>query len=167
VNQSADNASLPKQPGEVAEWILKARFAEVTVNFRTIWDLYLKFYALFLPFNIAALTWVFGRSFLVPTRSALALSFILQNVNLAVTSALMANHSRLTDTRVRTLLDRIVDLACARGEAIQRSAIVDVDIPTKMARWAGWANFWGMFFLIAIWVFYWVVGGVDPPTAKS
>jgi len=47
----------------VAERVLMQRFQEANVVFRTTWDLYLKFYTVFLTFDLAALAWVNGKPF--------------------------------------------------------------------------------------------------------
>jgi hypothetical protein len=42
-------------------WLLKRRHEDISSMFRTCWDLYIKFYTVFLTFSVAAMGWVVAR----------------------------------------------------------------------------------------------------------
>ena len=43
------------------EWILKRRHEDLGVTVRMCWDLYIKFYTVFLTFSVVGLGWVLTR----------------------------------------------------------------------------------------------------------
>jgi hypothetical protein len=43
--------------GEQTVWVLRSRYAELGLNLRAAWDVYIRFYTVFLTFSMAALAW--------------------------------------------------------------------------------------------------------------
>src|SRR5882762_4324119 len=43
------------------EWILKRRYEDLGVTVRMCWDLYIKFYTVFLTFSVVGLGWILTR----------------------------------------------------------------------------------------------------------
>jgi hypothetical protein len=139
----------------VTERILMKRFEEVNVNFRTTWDLYLKFYTVFLTFDIAAFAWVYGKDFNPQHRWPVSVAFIFQKVLVAITSGSIARYSKTVMAKILGILNQLADLANQRGESIDRARVLGVDLPTSIAIWGGLANCAGVSVLGVIWALWW------------
>src|SRR5580658_4185466 len=112
----------------IAERVLLKRFDEVNVYFRTTWDLYLKFYTVFLTFDIAALAWVSNNHLEGKLRWPVAISFISQNILVAITSARMVCYSKGAPKKVKDILGQLTDIAASREETIDKDKALSVDI---------------------------------------
>lgn len=130
-------------------WLLQKQYEAVNTNFRTAWDLYIKFYTVFLTFNVAALAALFSNSFTLVEKSKWLVigAFALQDLLCAVTSGLMAKFSlrsgkQLEQARKALLQDRV-----EHGDGIPAASL-----PVGLARWAGWANFGAMLAMVALWI---------------
>src|ERR1700678_4188575 len=100
----------------ISEWLLKTRYAESQVNFRTIWDLYLKFYTVFLTVNVGALAWVYNNSTHITSRWPVSIAFIIQCLLAATTSGIMALQSKQTALRITSIVNGLGDVARLRNE---------------------------------------------------
>lgn len=139
----------------LTERVLMKRFEEVNVNFRTTWDLYLKFYTVFLTFDLAALAWVYGKDFNPHHRWPVPVAFIFQNVFVAITSGWMALYSKTVTSKIGGILGQLADLGDAHGESIDRARVLGVDLPISIAIWGGVANCVAVSMLAVIWALWW------------
>jgi hypothetical protein len=127
-------------------WVLRRRHVELGLNLRAAWDIYIRFYTVFLTFSLAALAWTFS-SERTPAIRTVAWAFIGQTVLTAITSMLVALHSRqvLRDqTRIEALLLEV------EGTPIP-TAPPHISVP--MALWAGGANCLAMTAMAVVWLF--------------
>ena len=139
-------------------WLMKSRYSDLGTTFRTVWDLYIKFYTVFLTFNIAALGFFLSENgFLVKlgamgSKHKLLVSvFAVQSLLLGGTSILMATYSkRAADDQRRLEIELLVEGA---KEPVPGFRSV---FPLGLARWAALANATVMLGMVAIWMsMYW------------
>jgi hypothetical protein len=141
-------------------WLLKSRYADLGVTFRMTWDLYIKFYTVFLTFNIAGLGFFLSKESLLlssatvgrkPYIVLLILVFVVQSGLVGVTSILMALYSKK---------------AAADQQKIEKALVIEENyaqvpgfesiFPVFLARWAALANATVMLGMVAIWTsMYW------------
>ncbi len=76
------------------EWILKRRHEDLSLTVRMCWDLYIRFYTVFLTFSVIGLGWVLTRPAdiqMVPrARQVIAIVFVIQTILTAITSGAIA-----------------------------------------------------------------------------
>lgn len=139
-------------------WLLKSRYADLGTTFRTVWDLYIKFYTVFLTFNIAALGLFLSKD-PFPTQLGktgskpdihvfvLILVFAAQSALLCGTSILIAKYSRKAAADQQRLENELlVEDAQAKVPGFESV------FPLALARWAALANATVMLGMVAIWV---------------
>lgn len=130
-------------------WLLQKHYEEINTNFRTSWELYIKFYTVFLTFNVAALAALLGAKVALGDRSKWLVigAFVAQDLLCAATSGFMARFS----VRSGKLLDeaRMALLAGSGGsfEGLHRRSL-----PVELGHWAGWANCGAMLTMAALWL---------------
>src|SRR5262245_55974878 len=93
--------------GEQRVWVLRTRYTELSQNLRAEWDIYIRFYTVFLTFNMAALAWAFASERHSQPVRMVAWAFVVQTILTAGASAFLALHSRDTWKRqehIETLL---------------------------------------------------------------
>jgi hypothetical protein len=130
-------------------WLLQKQYEEVNANFRTSWDIYIKFYTVFLTFNVGAMAVLFGGKPLDgKVRWPVIFAFMLQDVLCAATSALMARFSWDSGRRLREAIDALLDARA--GEPAEKD-LPDSSLPVELGRWAGWANCWAMIAMTILW----------------
>jgi hypothetical protein len=127
-------------------WVLRRRYVELGMNLRATWDTYIRFYAVFLTFSMAALAWTFA-SDKTPAVRMVAWAFIAQTLMTALTSLFVSVHSRnvLRDQkRIESMLLEI------EGMPIP---VAPPHISIPMAMWAGGANCVAMTAMAGIWLY--------------
>jgi len=132
-------------------WLLKSRYADLGTTFGTVSDLYIKFYTVFLTFNIAALGFFLSKPlFLCLSKRyiyVLILVFAVQSALLGGTSILMAKYStKAAADQQRLENELLVEEAEAKVPGFESV------FPLGLARWAALANATGMLGMVAIWV---------------
>jgi hypothetical protein len=113
--------------------------------FRTCWDIYIKFYTVFMTFSIAAMGFVISQPKFV---HIIALVFIGESLLCATTSAYMSIYTRSVEQDQRCLEKAMLGSAPSMP-AIDKSRA----IPVALATWAGWANAAGMIGLVFAWFY--------------
>lgn len=132
-------------------WLAKKMLEEHGIQYRTAWDIYIKFYTVFLTFNVIGLGFTVQQ---LPTdkRLPIAVAFCVQNTLSAVTSIYVAAFSRSTK-RQSIALARFL-AASDEGhdqDAEIPSVLTEPLIPGGMGVWGGLANAGGHLALIACW----------------
>ena len=132
------------------DWITRKLFEEYGLQFRTVWDLYLKTNAVLLTVNVAALALTVqyvGKENRIP----IILAFVLQHVASTVTAVKVARYSKTTSERAK----EIADLLLQEGEPAQapsQVAVKESPIPGDLACWGALAlGFYHVVFIL-IWV---------------
>jgi hypothetical protein len=133
------------------EWILKHRHEDLGVTARMCWDLYIKFYTVFLTFSVVGLGWVLTRPGDVPmlprAKEVIAIVFVIQTVLTAITSAAMA----LYTARVARDQEHIEELLVQSHPGGRPS--IKPAVPTLLAQLGGWSNCAAMLAMAALWIY--------------
>jgi len=128
-------------------WLTKKYLDEYSLQFRTVWQLYLTFYVAFITMNGGALgltvQYVSGGN----ARKIIAATFIFQNVLAAGTAINIARYSR----RVAAQYQRVTQLPIF-DDVAGSAALQESPIPGKRGQWSGLANLVGHILFIALWV---------------
>lgn len=133
-------------------WILRKNLEETSLNFRTVWDLYLKFYTVFLTFNIVAMAWLFGDKAKVPKGWPLYFMvavFATQCVLTGITSWLVAEYSGKTQKILEKAKEQLLLHA---QEIVDPSIECGGGLPIGLGQWGGWANCLSSFLLMIAWI---------------
>ena len=133
---------------ETEEWLLKKRLDELGPMFRACWDNYLKFYTVFLTFNLAAMAWLSQRNDGQMThRRTIAGVFIGLTLLCSVTSASVALYTR------KVSKDHLLLENALRGtERTYEPLKAPSPFPTELAMYAGFANCLAMVGMAWVWV---------------
>jgi len=121
----------------------KQKLVEQSIEtFRHAWDAYLKFYTVFLTFNLTATGLVFEFVKDPNSRRWIATAFALQNVFALITGLGMCKFSNDQHVRLKRLLAKDID--------------PDNLIPRGLSMWGAVANVLGHIVAIVIWVYIFV-----------
>lgn len=127
-------------------WLIKRRHEDLSQTFRTSWDLYIKFYTVFLTFSITALGWLLTQKEPSPLTArsvaTIATVFIVQTILTAITSAAMAVYSK----RVAASQQHLE--AGLPGAPLK----VKTAVPVQLTLWAGLANCAAMIGMTIVWM---------------
>lgn len=134
---------------DTRRWLLRQHYEEINANFRTAWELYIKFYTVFLTFNVAALAALLSAKVALADSSKWIIvgAFVLQDLLCAVTSGFMARFSE----RSGKLLDEASIELLADGTKATKGLSART-LPIDLGRWAGWANCGAMLAMVALWI---------------
>ena len=138
-------------PDQAASWILHRRHEELGQNFRLSWDLYIKFYAVFLTFCVAGLGWLLttdSSGLQIEARRLIASVFMIQTVLTGMTSVAMSRYS----VRVADGQNAIETVLLRGGEDGWLASVPHTAVPTRLAQWAGWANAVAMLVMCSLWL---------------
>src|SRR5438046_6617556 len=120
------------------EWILKRRHEDLCVTVRRCWDLYIKFYTVFLTFSVIGLGWMLTRpgdiAMLPRAKQVIAIVFLIQTILTAMTSggiALYTVHVAHDQEQIEQLL--------TQSHPSARPPIRPA-VPALLAQWGGWSN---------------------------
>jgi hypothetical protein len=133
------------------EWILKRRHEDLGVTVRMCWDLYIKFYTVFLTFSVIGLGWMLTRPgdiAVVPrAKQVIAIVFLIQTILTAMTSggiALYTVHVAHDQEQIEQLL--------TQSHPGARPSIRPA-VPALLAQWGGWSNCAAMLAMAALWLY--------------
>ena len=76
------------------DWVLKQRVQDLGTTFRAVWDIYIKFYTVFLTFSLAALSWLIEHKITSShSHKVIAVVFIGQSLLTSITSGAIGFYS--------------------------------------------------------------------------
>ncbi|MCP5133687.1 MAG: hypothetical protein H6976_08800 [Gammaproteobacteria bacterium] len=132
-----------------AEWLAQKQFEERNQNYRTVWDLYLKFYTVFLTVNIIGIGVVVQH---VPQKQRLPIiaAFVIQNLLSAGTAYCIARFSKEASAELEEFCQQFAPESTV--EILTKSPL-----PALLGFRAGWANVWSHMAFIICWVGLWWV----------
>jgi hypothetical protein len=137
--------------GEAENSLARMYFDQISINFRTVWDMYIKWYTVFLTVNILALAATVEKIDGVENWLIVAVAFSVQNALAMFTAIYIGYYSRHMEARIAkiTLL-----LANARDPGADHfvARLGGPPIPGELGYWSGWANALGNASLIACWI---------------
>lgn len=133
------------------EWILKRRHEDLSLNIRMCWDLYIKFYTVFLTFSVVGLGWVLTRPAdiqMVPRgKQVIAIVFVVQTLLTAITSVAIAFYT----ARVAHDQEHIESLL-AESHAGVRPSLTPA-VPVMLGHLGGWSNCAAMLAMTTLWLY--------------
>ena len=139
----------PDAPLEPWQALALEQYRELNANYRSVWDIYIKFYTVFLTANVLGIGVVIDR--VDPeNRPLIAAAFIAQNLLAAATAAGLAAHGRACGRRLEATAATLLP-PDAEGMP-PRGSLRLPPIPDTLGTWAGVANVLSHLFLIVIWV---------------
>lgn len=127
-------------------WLYEKYFDEYSLQLRTSWDLYIKFYTAFLTMNIAALG-LTVQYIETDRRWPLVLLFVLQNFTSLLTAINMSYFTRRTEENIKALTLEIARKPIHKFSILSRSPV-----PGDLGFWAGWGNAFGLVMFIFCWL---------------
>jgi hypothetical protein len=134
------------------EWILKRRHEDLSLNIRMCWDLYIKFYTVFLTFSVVGLGWVLARPAdiqMVPRgKQVIAIVFVVQTLLTAIISGAIA----LYTARVAHDQEHIEESLLAESPAGARPSLTP-GVPVMLAQLGGWSNCAAMVAMATLWLY--------------
>jgi len=131
------------------DWLARKQYEERGQNYRTVWDLYVKFYTVFLTVNIVGIG-VVVQHVAQTQRLPIIVAFIVQNLLSAGTAYYVAQFSKTASAEVESL-SRI--LVPQNDEALLRSS----PLPARLGEYAAWANLLSHVALIGCWIGVWFI----------
>jgi hypothetical protein len=133
-------------------WMAKKYFDECSLQFRSIWDLYLKFYVTFLTVNGAALALTVQYVTGSKAKAVIAITFIFQNVLAAGTAVAISKYSSDVAKRAQGLAE-LVGVSDHKSDPVALPAILHTSpIPGHIGRWGGIANLLGHVLFVVLWL---------------
>ncbi|HTC48457.1 MAG TPA: hypothetical protein VK722_14125 [Candidatus Aquilonibacter sp.] len=132
------------------DWVLKQRIQDVGTMFRTVWDIYIKFYTVFLTFSLAAMSWLIEHKITSShSHKVIAIVFIGQSLLTSITSVAIGLYSyeagkQLSGAEITLLTGISLPAALKRTQTI----------PSGLGLWSGFANAAAMIGMACVW--YWV-----------
>ncbi len=133
------------------EWILKRRHEDLSLTVRMCWDLYIRFYTVYLTFSVIGLGWVLTRPAdiqMVPrARQVIAIVFVIQTILTAITSGAIAVYT----AHVAHDQEHIEGLLTQSHVGAWPS--VGPAVPASLAQWGGWSNCAAMLAMAALWLY--------------
>ncbi len=128
--------------------VLKDLIAEIGLNVRTVWDIYIKFYTAFILFNLTGLGFVAEKVKSQHAKRVLMWAFISQNVLTALTSSAIAYYSWEAFVRTANLEARRAALA----GLVLDPVIIGSTLPGPLTTLGALANTVAQVFFIASWI---------------
>jgi hypothetical protein len=127
-------------------WVLQKQYEEYLQQFKTAWDLYLKFYTVFLVFNLTAFSFT-AEKVSADNRLPIVIIFVFQNICSAGTALHMSFLGRTTIKRLNPISDAILSNSSEKDIALKPPVL------TGIAFWAGFANTLSHIGYICCWIF--------------
>jgi hypothetical protein len=151
VSTSATAPNTVGQPLEEgpARWLLKRRYEELGAMFRAVWDNYIKFYTVFLTFNLTAMGFLVLQHPTSRFRTILVIVFTAKSLLVAVTSARIAIYARAAGKQNKELEESLLGSEKAPPVLTRTQAM-----PVNLAVYAGWANCGAMIALAIVWIYF-------------
>ena len=138
-------------PGtENATWLPKTYYHETLKIYAHVWDLYIKFYTVFLTANVLGLGLAVEHIPIAAHRWPIIAAFSIQNLITMGTSLGVARYSSETDIKLRK-----VAVYLAGSHSAERplaDAVKGSPIPVKLSKWAGLANCIASAIMIGCWI---------------
>jgi hypothetical protein len=125
---------------------LRARYADISNNFRAAWDIYIKFYTVFLTFSAAAMAFVIAQGSSLGHILTIKYLFAANSILLSLTSVFLTRYSS-------DAAERHTEIEISLSGPQSRLSGSKGSIPLGLAQWSGWANAVVMIGMAWIWMF--------------
>lgn len=141
-------------------WLHRTFYLETLKVYSKVWDLYIKFYTVFLTSNVVGIG--IALKYLPQCeRLFIAIPFCLQNVITAFTSWSVARYSLETDDRLKDVARSLAD--AETGVVFPDVAIKESPVARRLSARAGYANCFACALHIGVWVAVCLVPGLPGP----
>jgi hypothetical protein len=138
-------------------WLLRSYYSETLKVYARVWDIYIKFYTVFLTANVIGLGLVVQH---VPVhRAPICWAFICQNIVTLVTSLSVGIYSRKTDESLVSLTDYLVridnEAAEQKGQRVHDNSFIHTlrsPVAGRLSMWAGVGNCVATVCTIVCWI---------------
>jgi hypothetical protein len=131
-------------------WLHRTYYQESITLFGQAWDIYIKFYTVFLTVNVTGLGLVAHFSPSRNSRIPMIAAFCIQNAISACVSAVMGSYGKQVDIR----LGRVAEFLSSRQ--IIDGSVSDVTkgspVPSIVSKWAGYGNCIASLCMIGCWI---------------
>jgi hypothetical protein len=120
------------------DWLLKQRIESMATTFRSVWDLYIKFYTVFLTFSLGAMGWLIEHretQSMEHNHNVIAIVFIGQSLLTCITSIGVSVYSFQTSKTMVKMEKEIVSV-----KSMPKSILEAKPLPVALAIWSGSAN---------------------------
>ena len=134
-------------PEPFPQWLVKKYFDEISLAWRTAWDLYLKFYTIFLTFNGTALGLTMKYIHDCRPRIVICIFFMAQNVISAVTAVKVAQFSKEYERRFQD----VAKLAARLSNSKLPSELSRPPVPGDLGSWGGTGNTISHIIFVVLW----------------
>jgi hypothetical protein len=131
-----------------AAWLYRTYYQETLKVYARVWDIYIKFYTVFLTANVLGLGLV--AEHIHVHRWPITVAFSVQNLITIGTSIGMARYSVETDKRLRQVADYIAKSDSAPPSIPE--VVKGSPVATGLSQWAGYANCAATACLIFCWI---------------
>jgi hypothetical protein len=132
------------------DWVLKQRVQDLGTTFRTVWDIYIKFYTVFLTFSLAAMSWLIEHKITSShSHKVIAVVFIGQSLLTSITSGAIGFYSYKVGKQLSG-----VEITLLTGVPLPSALKRTQTIPSGLGLWSGFANAAAMIGMACVW--YWV-----------
>ena len=132
------------------DWVLKQRVQDLGTTFRAVWDIYIKFYTVFLTFSLAALSWLIEHKITSShSHKVIAVVFIGQSLLTSITSGAIGFYSYKAGKQLSG-----VEITLLTGVPLPPALKRTQTVPSGLGLWSGFANAAAMIGMACVW--YWV-----------
>jgi hypothetical protein len=121
-------------------WLAKRHLDECSLQYRAVWDLYLKFYVMFMTVNGAALGLTVQYVSERDAKAVISLAFLLQNALAGSTALVIAKFTSNTAKKAQELAAFVLLDAVSTTREPLPSALAESMIPGQLGWWAAIAN---------------------------
>src|SRR6267378_5339783 len=132
------------------EWILKRRHEDLGVTVRMCWDLYIKFYTVFLTFSVVGLGWILTRPG-DAQHSPRETGYCRRLFDPDDPDGGNKRRNRAYTVHVAPDQEHIEDLL-TQSDAGGRPSITPA-VPALLAQWGGWCNWAAMLAMAVLWFY--------------
>lgn len=133
-------------------WLLRKQYEEYMLQLRTTWDLYLKFYTVFLTINVIGLG-ATVQHITQANRWPVVLAFIVQNLVSSITAIRVGFSAKTTQHDIQEVSNAMVHIDESKNDYDSLKEVATKSpIQTNLALWAGIANFISHITLIICWL---------------
>ena len=133
-------------------WLRKKRYEELNVNFRAVWDLYIKNHSVFLTFSVAAIGFAVKWIDTVSGTVTISIPLALLSLISSITSFKVAKSSQEISNDI-TVTARVIWQEERPIESIEQDDhILNPPGPHMLSVYAGYANCIGDIILVLFWI---------------
>jgi hypothetical protein len=138
---------------EIRRWVAQKQFDEACTNFRSTWEMFLKFQIAFMVTNMACLTYLFKDPINPRIAWAFSAFFAPQCLMIAFSSFNLVKYNTGVTTHVEEASKELKSVGAHLGETMRDDApCCSTSLPLDFGKAAAWCNVVGNLVLAAGWI---------------